>query len=187
MSRLKGRIAVAHEILSSITASIGISACTITPKAFTGKATAGGAATITLAVNAVMGTALEGFFDGWLIEITSGTGKDQARRVTGYVGSTLVATVPAWVTTPDNTSVYKITPPHAEGLEAQTALIKVETAAVNFSLGSVVPTVAAGTNLGINLDPGESLFIDDVQNIRNFKCINRVASSGAVVKVITFA
>lgn len=43
--------------------------------------------------------------------ITSGTGSGQVRPILDYVGSTRVATItPAWVTTPDNTSVYLILP-----------------------------------------------------------------------------
>lgn len=43
------------------------------------------------------------------ISIISGTGSGQVKTITGYVGSTRVATVnSAWTTTPNNTSVYKI-------------------------------------------------------------------------------
>jgi len=45
------------------------------------------------------------------IEITSGTGYDQKRKITAYDSSTKVATIKSttpWVTVPDTTSVYKI-------------------------------------------------------------------------------
>lgn len=71
-----------------------------------GTATAGGAATITLPATAV---AVDNWYVGKTIRIISGTGAAQSRTITGYVGATRVATVAAWVTPPDATSVYTIT------------------------------------------------------------------------------
>ncbi len=46
---------------------------------------------------------------GLHIEITAGTGSGQVRHITDYTASTKVATVyPAFTTTPDNTSQYKV-------------------------------------------------------------------------------
>jgi hypothetical protein len=72
-------------------------------------ATAGGAATITLAgADAEIDT----FYDGWTVEILSGTGAGQTRTITSYVNVGNVATVGvAWATQPDNTSVYLLTGP----------------------------------------------------------------------------
>jgi Tfp pilus assembly protein PilW len=48
------------------------------------------------------------FYNGALIRIIDGLGAGQSRTITAYNGSTKVATVDsAWVTTPDNSSVYK--------------------------------------------------------------------------------
>jgi hypothetical protein len=75
-----------------------------------GTAQAGSSTTITLAsgasaVNSAYSSATR---NDW-IWITSGTGAGQVRRITGYVGSTRIATVDvAWVTAPDNTSVYEV-------------------------------------------------------------------------------
>ena len=45
------------------------------------------------------------------ISIIGGTGAGQSRQITGYTGSSKVATVGVnWVTAPDNTSVFMITP-----------------------------------------------------------------------------
>jgi hypothetical protein len=84
----------------------------------TGTATAGGASTITLAAGA---SAVNDFYKGLVIELTTGTGSTQAvprRTILGYNGSTKVATVtPAWgITyadgstgvTPDATTAYAI-------------------------------------------------------------------------------
>lgn len=66
-------------------------------------ATAGGATTITLDASA---SAVDDYYTGQAITIVSGVGAGQVRRVNGYVGSTKVATVDAWGTNPDNTSVF---------------------------------------------------------------------------------
>lgn len=72
----------------------------------TGTATAGGASTITLAVGS---SASNDFYAKAVVRIVSGTGALQERKISSYVGSTRVATVDtAWVTNPDNTSVYQI-------------------------------------------------------------------------------
>ena len=73
----------------------------------TGTAQAGAASTITLAAGA---SAVDGFYVGFVIEITSGTGAGQTPRpITGYVGSTKVATIAfPWDVNPDATSVYAI-------------------------------------------------------------------------------
>lgn len=74
----------------------------------TGTAQAGASGTITLASGA---SAINGAYVNCRVGITSGAGSGAVRRITGYVGSTRVATVDAnWGTTPDNTSVYEILP-----------------------------------------------------------------------------
>lgn len=71
-----------------------------------GLAQAGAANTITLRSNE---TAVNDTYKNTWIHITSGTGAGQIRLITGYVGSTKVATVDLnWVTNPDSTSVYQI-------------------------------------------------------------------------------
>lgn len=71
-----------------------------------GTAQAGGATSITLDAGA---SAVTDFYKNALIAIMSGTGAGQARFCTAYNGSTKVATVGAWATNPDNTSVFAIT------------------------------------------------------------------------------
>jgi hypothetical protein len=74
--------------------------------AHTDTAQAGAASTITLATGA---SATTDIYKGNQIRVQSGTGAGQTRVITGYVGSTKVATVDrAWTTNPDNTSVYSV-------------------------------------------------------------------------------
>lgn len=76
-----------------------------------GTAQAGGVGTITLAAGA---SAQDDYYAGKIITITGGTSAPANRRITGYNGTTKVATVfPEWwdatpYATPDNTSTYII-------------------------------------------------------------------------------
>jgi hypothetical protein len=79
---------------------------TLLAAAVTGTAAAGAANTITLAAGA---SSVDGFYNGMPIAITGGTGSGQNAVITGYVGSTRVATVArAWTTPPNATSTYSI-------------------------------------------------------------------------------
>lgn len=72
----------------------------------TGTAQAGAATTITLDSGA---SATDGTYNETYVSITGGTGSGQIKRITGYVGSTKVATVDsAWTTNPDATSTFAI-------------------------------------------------------------------------------
>lgn len=69
-----------------------------------GTAQAGGATTITLAAAA---SSTNDLYKGRKITLVGGTGSGQSRWITGYVGSTRVATVhAAWTTNPDSSSQY---------------------------------------------------------------------------------
>jgi hypothetical protein len=71
-----------------------------------GIAQGGGASTITLASTA---STTNDLYKGSMCAIVAGTGAGQSRVVTGYVGSTRVATVNrAWATNPDATSQYVV-------------------------------------------------------------------------------
>jgi hypothetical protein len=72
----------------------------------TGTAQAGAASSVTLASSA---SATDNLYVGETVKIVSGTGAGQVRVVTAYTGSTKVATVGrAWITNPDNTSLYVV-------------------------------------------------------------------------------
>lgn len=54
-------------------------------------------------------SAVDNAYTGMGVQIISGTGIGQVRHISGYVGSTKVATVSTnWTTTPTNTSVFRI-------------------------------------------------------------------------------
>lgn len=92
--------------------------------ALTGTAQAGAAGSITLASSGPSST--NDAYRGMAIRTTGGTGSGQKRIITGYNGTTKVATVtPAWTTTPDGTTEYSIDAcnvyrPVSAGLEAIT-------------------------------------------------------------------
>jgi hypothetical protein len=70
----------------------------------------------------------------------------------------------------------------ASGLQVNAALITCEGGAINFTIDGTTPTVTAGTNIGHQLQPGQSYVISGRQNVTAFQCINAVASNGAIVK-----
>lgn len=79
---------------------------TITAVAVTGTAQAGAAGSITLHAGA---SAVDNFYKGMIIRTTGGTGSGQTRVITGYTGSSKVATVtPNWTVTPDVTTTFSI-------------------------------------------------------------------------------
>lgn len=65
-------------------------------------------------------------------------------------------------------------------MEAKTALVTVETAALRFTMDGTTPTVAAGTGAGHLIEAGQSYVVRGVEAVRNFRCINNVNASGAV-------
>jgi hypothetical protein len=80
------------------------------------RAQAGGASTVTLDTGASTSDAL---YNGNIVAIIAGTGAGQNRVITGYVGSTRVATVDTpWVTNPDATSVVALYPQGIIGLSS---------------------------------------------------------------------
>ena len=79
---------------------------TVTAAAVTGTAQAGAASTLTLAAGA---SATDDAYKGMVMRLTAGTASGESNVITGYVGSTKVATVArAWTVTPDATSEYSI-------------------------------------------------------------------------------
>lgn len=83
-------------------------------------AQAGAAGSLTLDASASSTT---DYYKNDLLYLTGGTGVGQARYITGYNGSTKVATVNSnWATTPDNTTTFAILPADAiVGASAPTA------------------------------------------------------------------
>lgn len=122
----------------------------------TNQAQAGGASTITLAANE---SATNGRFNTTTIRIVSGTGAGQLNQITGYVGSTQVATVAnAWLTQPDSTSVYVITD-SAKGNYVDR--LNGSLNYINLNWGSVATrkiTMVTQGFTGVNIGPNDSLW-----------------------------
>lgn len=152
-----------------------------------GTAQAGGATTITLASGA---SATNDFYKNDGIQILSGTGAGQFRFCTGYVGSTKVATVSAWATNPDNTSVYTIVPFGAiAGATAPTAAENAiavwdELRSSHVATGSFgqyfqqvfrSATAQAGTTSSITLDASAS----STNDLYRYSIISIIAGTGA--------
>ncbi len=107
------------------------------------------------------------------IRILSGAFNSSGETVTGGTSTGTVATAQAPL------PILTYDPPKA-------ALITVETAAVNFTLDSINPTLTASTNFGSQIASGQSYVIVGWNNIKNFSCINSVASNGAILKYQLF-
>lgn len=108
-----------------------------------GTAQAGAAGSITLAAGA---SATDDLYKGQTVSIVSGTGAGQARVISGYVGSTKVASVSRnWATNPDNTSVYQVkclaSPSMNAALEVVSASV---TGNVGGNVAGSVGSVASG-------------------------------------------
>jgi len=61
-------------------------------------------------------------------------------------------------------------------------LISVEVADYSFTIDGTTPTTTATSAVGHLLPNASSYEIHGEQNVANFKCINAVGSSGALVK-----
>lgn len=72
------------------------------------------------------------------------------------------------------------------GMMARSCLIEAIGFDINFTLNGTTPTITAGTNKGIVLAAGQNYTLTDINNIKNFKCINAADGSGATVKAIPF-
>lgn len=72
------------------------------------------------------------------------------------------------------------------GVKARAALISVETAAVRVTFDGTTPTTTAVSAIGHIMYPGDSFVVLGEKNISNFRAINEVAASGAVVKCTYF-
>lgn len=98
------------------------------PDLHRGVAQAGGASTITLALNGAATTLgivrnIDNYYKGMRVEIISGVGAGQLRIITKNDGATGIATIHTpWATTPDSTSVYSIVSPIQEDFHELLAL-----------------------------------------------------------------
>lgn len=121
-----------------------------------GTAQAGSANTITLAAGA---SAVNQQYVGYTVSITGGTGAGQVGIVTGYVGSTKVATMAAnWGTNPDATSTYVVVDDvHGYQVDAVTGSVKF----INLNWGTVATRrieLISTQFYGINIGPNDTLW-----------------------------
>ena len=107
----------------------------------TGTAQAGSiSTTIKLAATA---SATDDIYNGMTVYISSGTGSGQIKVITDYVGSTKIATVSAWTTTPDATSVYEVMPAVTISHGSETPVpLPLATARVSSVVGGVIKKVS---------------------------------------------
>ncbi len=95
---------------------------------------------------------------------------------------TISATSSSGAVTMDALSLVELVEPQ-DVMQVKRAVITVETAGINFCVDGTTPTVTSGTYQGHLLGVGDVLTLNDIAEIRKFRCINAVDSSGAVVKV----
>ncbi|MDQ4421482.1 hypothetical protein OOT33_13725 [Sphingobium sp. DEHP117] len=96
----------ANQVMDATGAVMSVAAWLQSNVSATGTAQAGAIATITLAAGA---SAVNGFYVGKTVLLTSGTGSGQYKEITAYDGASRQATVrSAWTTAPDATSGYSI-------------------------------------------------------------------------------
>ena len=118
-----------------------------------------------------VGTA--GSSDTGILLVNSISGAFQAETLTGATSTGTVAIIQDFI-------------PLITGVQPKAALISVKTAAIQFTLSGVTPTVIGGTNHGHQMDAGQSYVIRGYSNIRKFKCINAVNANGAIVEYSLF-
>ena len=164
-----------------------------TPALRYGVAQGGGASTITLDAGAA---GQSNFYIDELLMIIAGLGAGQSRYITGYDGSTKIATLnKAWIVNPDNTSVFEIAGQAVDnfdivGIRAVTdalgAAISANLAATN-AVGVLATAVKAKTDnlpatpanevtgaaiaaalaAGVTLNPSQDIYIADLQYTRD--------------------
>jgi hypothetical protein len=71
----------------------------------------------------------------------------------------------------------------SDAIHPEQAFMTVETAGVMWTVDGTTPTTIATTNVGHFADAKDVIVLEGNQNIAQFRVINAVASSGAVVKV----
>lgn len=121
------------------------------PALLIGKATAGGATTIALDSSS---SDQDDAYNWMTITITSGVGAGQTKIIQDYTGSTRIATVSTWGTTPDATSRYTIdissllvTGTAVSGSTSTIRLAASASIVTNAYVGQTI-TITGGTNSG---------------------------------------
>jgi hypothetical protein len=109
----------------------------------------------------------------------------QVTDILGDAGATETLT-PGDTVTGISASVYKLASGFMEGRQAIGALITCEGNSANITFDGTDPSAAAATNVGHSFDAGDSYVLRGVQNVLNFKCIDRASGSASKIKVTTY-
>lgn len=88
----------------------------------------------------------------------------------------------AGTVTLDALYLYEVVMSDIDIRQCSKAIITCEIASVNFTVDGSTPTVTTGTHEGHLLNAGDVLTLGSIDEIKKFKCINAVASNGAVLK-----
>ena len=113
----------------------------------------------------------------------TGTYKLRFRAAVTPANFTIECTsVAAGAVTLDDLSLVEIVEGRDQ-MQARRAVITVEVGAINFTFDGTTPTLTSGTYQGHVLNVGDVLTLNDTVEIHQFRCINAVASNGAVLKV----
>jgi hypothetical protein len=129
--------------------------------AATGTAQAGAAGSLTLASGA---SATDDIYKGVPLTTTGGTGSGQTRIITGYNGTTKIATVsPNWTVTPNGTTTYSI--PANVRYHAQSSTLKTATIArylhrADAGNSKLEKIVGACANVAFTLQPRQGTYFD---------------------------
>jgi hypothetical protein len=86
----------------------------------------------------------------------------------------------------NTTYLTRTDPGSGRTVNAKSVLFIAQTATVTFTVTGTTPTIAAGTDAGIQMTAGQSWVLKGINAIKKFRCINTVASSGAKIKYIVF-
>lgn len=133
-----------------------------------GTAQAGTITSITLDAGA---SATDHIYRQNYVVITGGTGIGQTRLISSYNGTTKVAAViPAFTTTPDNTSVYQITPGGRvdvgmiKGVEAASSVSGLVDVNVTYWEDDAIPATSGGVpNVNVSQISGDSTAADNAE------------------------
>jgi hypothetical protein len=170
-----------------------------------------GAGTLTQAVGTLARTGRSGAIYDFTYTVSSPTGATVAMTITtafaseatSLIGLTVAGTYTVSftaATTPgafvlsgtsaataqtilDDLSLLERVDPITGNRQAVRAVITVGTGAITFTTDGSTPTVISGTHQGHLLNPGDIVTLNDISEIKQFRCINSVASNGAVIKV----
>lgn len=73
-----------------------------------------------------------------------------------------------------------------KGLQAVGAIVKIEANTLNVAIDGGTATNAAGTNYGTKLVANDTIVLRSIEALKNFNCVDDVASSAGIAKVTIF-